>query len=153
MEIYSTSQKSVTAKSRSQPSRRTWTIEEEQQLILGLKEAVSRGWKSENGFKTGYLGVLEQHMAQYFPNADIKADPHIASKIHVWKKNYGTLATMLSRSGFGWNDTAHIIEVADDQVWAEYVKVCHSNTPTFCLFLLFFFHISIRDHSFSSISV
>lgn len=100
-------------------------MEEEQQLLLGLKKAVSKGWKFENGFKTGYLGVLEQHVAQHFPNTDIKADPHIASKIHVWKKNYGTLATMLTRSGFGWNDTTHIIEVVDDQVWADYVKVGH----------------------------
>lgn len=123
MESYSCSQKSVTPKPRSQHSRKTWSPEEEQQLIVGLKEAISRGWKSDNGFKTGYLGVLEQHMAQHFPNTEIKADPHISSKIHVWKKNYGSLGKMMTMSGFGWNDTAHMIEVADEQVWAEYVKV------------------------------
>lgn len=73
----------MNAKSRAQPSRRTWTMEKEQQLLLGLKKAVSKGWKSENGFKTGYLLVLEEHVAQHFPNTDIKAYPHIASKIHV----------------------------------------------------------------------
>lgn len=134
MESYSLSQKSVNAKSRAQPSRRTWSVEEEQQLILGLKEAVSCGWKSDNGFKTGYLGVLEQHMAQHFPSTVIKADPHIASKIHVWKKNYGTISTMLTRSGIGWNDTSNVIEVADDQVWADYVKVGRHHSPSFCYY-------------------
>lgn len=127
MESYSCSKKSVAPKSLSQPARKTWTTQEEQQLILELKEAISRGWKSDNGFKTGYLGVLEQHMAQHFPNTDIKADPHISSKIHVWKKNYGSLSKMTSMSGFGWNDTAHMIVVADDQVWDYYVKVGYSN--------------------------
>lgn len=123
MDCNSQSQKSVTHKVRAQHSRRSWTVQEEQQLIVGLKDLVSRGLKCDNGFKTGYLTVLEQHLAAQFPGCDLKADPHIASKIHVWKRNYGSLSTMLSRSGFGWNNTSHIIEVTDDQIWHEYVKV------------------------------
>ncbi|XP_012827297.1 PREDICTED: uncharacterized protein LOC105948624 [Erythranthe guttata] len=40
-------------------NRRSWTVLEEQTLILGLKDIVSRGWKCENSFKTGFLGTLE----------------------------------------------------------------------------------------------
>lgn len=72
--------------------------------------------------KLGIFGVLEQHMGQFFPHSNIKADPHISSKIHVWKKTYGALNTILSRSGFGWNDTAHVVD-ADDQVWDAYIQV------------------------------
>lgn len=123
MESYSVSQKSVSQSTHSVPTRRVWTVQEENQLLVGLKEIVSRGWKTDNGFKTGYLGALEEHMRSHFNGCDLKVDPHIASKIHVWKKNYGSLSTMLSRSGFGWNDTAQIIEVENDQVWNEYCKV------------------------------
>lgn len=85
MESCSFSQKSVTPQSRSQPIRRTWTTNEEQQLLLGLKEVVTRGWKLDNDFKTGHLGVLEQHMAQFFPHSNIKIGPHISSKICGWE--------------------------------------------------------------------
>ncbi|KAL0454870.1 UNVERIFIED_CONTAM: hypothetical protein Slati_0826200 [Sesamum latifolium] len=63
--------------------RRAWSIREEEGLIVALKDVVNQGWKCENGFRTGYLGVLEQEMKKLFPSSDIKADPHIQSKIHI----------------------------------------------------------------------
>ncbi|KAH6801342.1 hypothetical protein C2S52_001806 [Perilla frutescens var. hirtella] len=109
--------------------RRCWSSLEEQQLIVALKEVVTRGWKCENGFKIGYLGVLEQLMLQALPGTDLKAEPHINSKIHVWRKNYASLSTMVSRSGFDWNDSTHTIEVDNDQIWENYVKT-DSNART-----------------------
>lgn len=44
-------------------SMRSWTIREEQALVSALKDIVARGWKCNNGFKTRYLGLLEQAMA------------------------------------------------------------------------------------------
>ncbi|XP_073015841.1 uncharacterized protein [Primulina eburnea] len=38
------------------------------------------------------------------------------------KKNHGTLVTMLSRSGMGWNDTQKMIE-ASDEAWDAFVKI------------------------------
>ncbi|KAH6793828.1 hypothetical protein C2S52_004305 [Perilla frutescens var. hirtella] len=114
---------------KTDKSRRCWSSLEEQQLIVALKEVVTRGWKCENGFKTGYLGVLEQLMLQALPGTDLKAEPHINSKIHVWRKNYASLSTMVSRSGFGWNDSTHTIEVDNDQIWENYVKT-DSNART-----------------------
>ncbi|XP_012832657.1 PREDICTED: uncharacterized protein At2g29880-like [Erythranthe guttata] len=116
------SQQSAKGKNRSAMPRRTWTMQEEQSLIMALKDIVHRGWKCENGFKTVYLATLENSMAQSFPGTDLKADPHINSKIHVWKKQYRSLSTMMSRSGFGWNDSSNTIDVFDDQVWQEYIK-------------------------------
>ncbi|KAK6150734.1 hypothetical protein DH2020_015666 [Rehmannia glutinosa] len=54
---------------------------------------------------------------------DLKGIPHINSKIHVWKKDYGSLVTMLSRRGIGWNVTTNMIEARDDAWKFEYVKV------------------------------
>ncbi|XP_012853728.1 PREDICTED: uncharacterized protein LOC105973256 [Erythranthe guttata] len=61
-------------------------------------------------------------MALKFPGTDIKADPMILSKLHVWKKQYGSLSQMLSTSGFCSNESANTIDVIDDQVWNNYVK-------------------------------
>lgn len=95
------SQRSICGKSKAGCSRRSWTTNEEQCLIDALKDIVQRGMKCDNGFKAGYLNALEQAMVSAFPHTDLKGDPHINSKIHVWKKQYGSLSTMLSRWGFG----------------------------------------------------
>lgn len=123
MESQSMSTNTINTKSRRNGSRRTWTVAEEQWLINALKDIVVAGWKADNGFKTGYLNALEQHLLARFPDSDLRGEPHIHSKIHVWRKNYGSLTTMLSRSGFGWNESSCTIDVPDEQVWAEYVKV------------------------------
>ncbi|PIN10557.1 hypothetical protein CDL12_16850 [Handroanthus impetiginosus] len=43
------------------------------------------------------------------------------SKIHVWKKNHVSLVSMMSRSGFGWNESMNII-IVEDSIWDNYVK-------------------------------
>ncbi|PIN18452.1 hypothetical protein CDL12_08875 [Handroanthus impetiginosus] len=102
--------------------RRVWTAKEKEALIVALKDAVASGWKCDNGFRTGCLSALEKHMMTVFPGTNICADPHIHSKIHVWKKNHASLVSMISHSGFGWNDSANMI-VVEDSVWDNYVKV------------------------------
>ncbi|KAH6824033.1 hypothetical protein C2S53_000099 [Perilla frutescens var. hirtella] len=79
--------------------------------------------------KARYLGVLEQLMLQALPGTDLKVEPHINSKIYVWRKNYASLSTIVSRSGFGWNDNTHTIKVDNDQIWENYVKT-DSNART-----------------------
>ncbi|GFP79459.1 hypothetical protein PHJA_000089400 [Phtheirospermum japonicum] len=103
-------------------SRRTWSVEEELILIQGLEDLVVRGWKADNGFKAGYAFILEKHIGQHFPDTDIKAEPYITSKMHVWKKSYGSLSLMQSRSGFGWNDSSNTIMVDREDIWDEHVK-------------------------------
>ncbi|CAA0833609.1 Unknown protein [Striga hermonthica] len=103
--------------------RRSWTIEEERALIQGLKELVARGMKADNGLRSGYTLFLEQYMRQQFPGTTIRAEPHITSKITVWKKNYGLLQPLLQEtSGVGWSESGHILEV-EEPVWQDYVKV------------------------------
>lgn len=70
-------------------------------LISTLKEIVHSCWKCENRFKAGYLLVLEKAIVKALPGTDLHVDPHINSKIHIWKKNYGSLSYMMSRSSFG----------------------------------------------------
>lgn len=53
-------------------------------------------------------------LSDKFPGADLKATPHINSKIHVWKWQFGCLHSMLSKSGFGWNEKTCTIEVDNE---------------------------------------
>ncbi|KAG8382503.1 hypothetical protein BUALT_Bualt05G0084000 [Buddleja alternifolia] len=127
----SSSSRGQSAPSREGPVKghRSWTKREEAILASALKELVARGWKCDNGFRTGYQGHLEQAMHQAFPGTDIRAEPHINSRLTVWKKNYGSINTMLSRSGFAWNDTSKTVDVSSDQVWDNFVKT-DSNART-----------------------
>ncbi|XP_073119609.1 uncharacterized protein [Henckelia pumila] len=106
---------------KNEKSRRIWSLKEEETLLSALKDLAHKGWKSDNGFRSGYLIVLEDSMKKAFSETDIRDTPHINSKIHVWKKNYGTLFTILSTSGIGWNETDKMIDAPDDD-WEEVVK-------------------------------
>ncbi|KAL8556341.1 hypothetical protein ACS0TY_003960 [Phlomoides rotata] len=67
-------------------SRQIWTYPEEMKLVCALKELVVKGKKCDNGFKSGYLLLLENMLANKFSGTDLKGDSYINSKIHVWKK-------------------------------------------------------------------
>ncbi|KAK4406606.1 hypothetical protein Sango_0667100 [Sesamum angolense] len=69
-------------KERSE-TRRTWTIMQEEALINAMKSRIVGGWKCDNGFRNCYLAQLEAHMQRSFPHSNIKAEPHITSKLHV----------------------------------------------------------------------
>lgn len=101
--------------------RRVWTLKEEEVLIQALKDIVQQGWKCDNGFRTGYLMVLEKAMLKAFPDSDLRAEPHINSKVHVWKKHYASLQGMFGISGFSWNEASKMITV-EDKFWEEYIK-------------------------------
>ncbi|KAL8547229.1 hypothetical protein ACS0TY_006808 [Phlomoides rotata] len=57
------------------------------ELVNALKELVIKGNKCDNGFRTGYLMLLENMLANKFPGTNLKGGPHINSKIHVWKNS------------------------------------------------------------------
>lgn len=91
-------------------------------MISALKDIIANGWKSENGFRTGYLVVLERVMVQAFPGTDLRAQPHINSKLHVWKKYHASLTCMLALRGFSWNAKEKMVK-AQDGAWDLYLKV------------------------------
>ncbi|KAH6799932.1 hypothetical protein C2S52_000396 [Perilla frutescens var. hirtella] len=95
--------------------RHIWTFQEEEALINALKDLIVSGWKCENGFRTGYLLCLEKELAKAFPGTDLRAEPHVNSKIHVWKKCYSSLYSMLGRSDFGWNDETKMFTVESER--------------------------------------
>ncbi|XP_068311119.1 uncharacterized protein [Pyrus communis] len=57
------------------------------------------------------------------PNSNIKAVPHIESKMRRWKKYYAIVYDMVNKTSFAWNDVRKCIEVDSTEVWQSYVKV------------------------------
>ncbi|KAL8554552.1 hypothetical protein ACS0TY_002658 [Phlomoides rotata] len=86
-------------RNRTENGRRSWSVREEQVLSEAMKKIVLEGWKTENGFKVGYLNLLSTYMKQVFPNTDLKPGPHINSRITVWKRNYHSLFEILKNTG------------------------------------------------------
>ncbi|KAG6387655.1 hypothetical protein SASPL_152847 [Salvia splendens] len=108
--------------SKADRSRRIWSVREEEILMATLKELAANGWKSDNGFRSGYLVRAREAIKSEFPNTDIMPHPHIYSKITTWKRNYGSLKMMLNHSGIGFNsDGTYRIE-CDDEQWALFCK-------------------------------
>ncbi|KAL8528470.1 hypothetical protein ACS0TY_006048 [Phlomoides rotata] len=79
-------------------------------LSDAMKRIVSEGWKTENGFKTGYLNLLHTYVKQVLPNTDFKLEPHINSRI-----------TMLKHTGVGFDSTTTMVDATDEQ-WEAFMK-------------------------------
>ncbi|KAL8493178.1 hypothetical protein ACS0TY_024406 [Phlomoides rotata] len=90
--------------------------------MCALKELVVKGNKCDNDFKSGYLLLLENMLAAKFPRTDLKGEPHINSKIHVWKRQYVCLRNMLGISSVGLDSTSYHVE-ALPEVWESQLKV------------------------------
>lgn len=110
-------------------SRRCWSDREEAVLISALKDLVARGWKSDNGFRGGYATKIEEWLKSEIPKTDLRANPHIQSKISAWKKNYYSLSNILDRSGIGFNLHEDFKIDCSDEQWDQIVKVCSFTIP------------------------
>lgn len=95
--------------------RRSWSAKEEETFV-------AEGYKSDNGFKMGYLAKLEATLKKVDPMTDLRGYPHINSKIQAWKKYYNSLVT-LSRSGVVFNLEGTFTVDCDKEVWDDFGKV------------------------------
>ncbi|TQD95513.1 hypothetical protein C1H46_018869 [Malus baccata] len=110
----------------SQPkgSRRVWKQYEEDALLSILEEAVVKNLRCDNNcFKPGTMTQFETAIKLKCPDANIKAIPHIDSKMRSWKKDYAIVYDMVNKTSFAWNDVRKCIEVDSTEVWQSYVKV------------------------------
>ncbi|KAM6587596.1 hypothetical protein CsatA_010201 [Cannabis sativa] len=100
-----------------------WTLEQDNALIDCLLE-LSRNptWRADCGFKNGYLQQIESMLEAKLPGSNLKASPHIESRIKTLKGNYSCLAELLLLSGFNW-DEVHSTLVCEKSVFDEYVKL------------------------------
>ncbi|CAL5347406.1 unnamed protein product [Camellia sinensis] len=80
-------------------------------------------WKLDNNqFRAGFYNECEKKILSAFLGTDLRASPHIDSKIKLWRKQYNTLQDMLKICGFGWDDEQKMVLVDSDDVWKNYVR-------------------------------
>ncbi|KAL6220351.1 hypothetical protein ACLB2K_008107 [Fragaria x ananassa] len=108
---------------RSTATRRKWTKFEEDAMLSVLDDFVARGMRCENGtFKSGTLVQMEEAMSRLCPDSNLKASPHIESKLKKWKESYSIVYDLSNKSGFAWNDNRKCIEVDNNDAWDIYVQ-------------------------------
>ena len=107
-----TSQPSQDRPSRGRgKNKRFWTPQEKEVLIQALHElSIDPKWKSEGGFKNGYMNRLEEMIDSKLLQCGLKAESHIESRLKHWSKKYNALAKMLSTSEFGWDDKKKLLQ-------------------------------------------
>ena len=125
-EISNTSKKAKPNKGAASKTvcRHSWIRKEEDVFINALKDIVALGMKVDNNpFRSSYLQLLESKIIKALSGTDLRATPHIESKIKKWKKVYNSLFSLLSLSGIGWNGTDKMLDVVKEEAWDDYVKV------------------------------
>lgn len=113
-----------------------WSAQEDEHLVHCLLRMIHEGsWKAENGFRTGYLTQLEKWMHERIPNCELKANPHIESRLKTWKRQFHAISEMLGpkASGFGWNDKDKCI-VCEKEIYDNWVKVRYICTTNLFIF-------------------
>ncbi|XVF77993.1 hypothetical protein PTKIN_Ptkin14bG0092600 [Pterospermum kingtungense] len=112
----------------SQASKRTnrkWSYDEDVLLVSSMVDLHNIGsYNADTGFKAGYLNELERMLTRKLPNANIKAKPHIESRIRTLKKDWAIVYDMVkgdNTSGFGWDSQRNMV-TAEESVWESYLS-------------------------------
>ncbi|TXG49303.1 hypothetical protein EZV62_025178 [Acer yangbiense] len=107
-------------------NRHVWSKEEEEALLGIMDEIVVSGGRADCGsFRAGTLKNIELRLATILPNCDLRATPHIESKLKTWKKQYRVIYDMINTSGFGLNNVRKCVEVDNNEAWHSYVQMRH----------------------------
>ncbi|GMP70805.1 hypothetical protein CsSME_00029503 [Camellia sinensis var. sinensis] len=115
----------TTSSRKKRKPQKFWKNREEVFLITTMKDVTASNpkWKLDNNqFRAGFYNECKKKILSAFPGTDLRATPHINSKIKLCRKQYNTLQDMLKISGFGWDDEQKMALVDSDDVWLNYVR-------------------------------
>nr|XP_043607230.1 uncharacterized protein LOC122579181 [Erigeron canadensis] len=100
-----------------------WTKIEDEALISALTELCQSGWKRDNNsFRSGYTSVLEKELKSKLPGCNLKASPHIESRIKTLKKHCEAITNMKDAFGIEWRSTDCMLICYDDDIWEDWIK-------------------------------
>ncbi|KAJ8447456.1 hypothetical protein Cgig2_019450 [Carnegiea gigantea] len=107
-------------------NKRKWKEEEDDALIEVLKDLVNGGtlFKIDNRFKIGFLNTVAEKLKAKLPESNLKAQPHVHSRLRHFKGIYNVVQDMVigsCTSGFGWDPETKFV-VAEKEVWKAYAQ-------------------------------
>ncbi|KAI3501813.1 hypothetical protein L1887_29838 [Cichorium endivia] len=107
----------------SKIKKHKWTRREDEALISALTELCQTGWKRDNNiFRSGYTTVLEKELKSKLPGCNLKASPHIESRLKTLKKHCDAITDMKDAFGIEWKSADCTLICYDDDVWEDWVK-------------------------------
>ncbi|KAG5596181.1 hypothetical protein H5410_037413 [Solanum commersonii] len=87
-------------------------------------ELCANGWRGDNGtFRPGHLMELERYIHKYHLRSGLKGEPHIKNKMRYWKRCYGSIALLKTRSGLRFQYSDGTIIVDDPKHWIDFIKI------------------------------
>ncbi|KAI7748875.1 hypothetical protein M8C21_032796 [Ambrosia artemisiifolia] len=108
---------------RLSTKKHKWTKIEDEALISALTELCHSGWKRDNNiFRSGYTSVLERDLKSKLPGCNLKASPHIESRLKTLKKHCEAISDMKDAFGIEWRSEDCTVICYDDDVWDDWVK-------------------------------
>ncbi|KAJ0446370.1 putative Myb/SANT-like domain-containing protein [Helianthus annuus] len=108
---------------RLSTKKHKWTKIEDEALISSLTELCQSGWKRDNNiFRSGYTTVLEKELKSKLPGCNLKASPHIESRLKTLKKHCDAITDMKDAFGIEWRSADCMLICYDDDVWDDWVK-------------------------------
>ena len=98
-----------------------WTPSRDAYLVELFIEQHNCGRTAYNEFKVEvYKSVTKDFKRKFGLNLE---ENQIKNRYNVMKKDYGIVKTLLSHTGFAWDDIRQMV-VADDKIWDGYIAVC-----------------------------
>ncbi|GKA50215.1 Myb/SANT-like domain-containing protein [Tanacetum coccineum] len=93
--------------------------ESETELLLDVLQDMANdpSWKTDNGFRSNYLGEVHRRILAKRPDFAKIVSPHIESKVKWLKTKFHVINDMLKQSGCSWNDVEK--KVACEKQWFD----------------------------------
>ncbi|KAA8536002.1 hypothetical protein F0562_028480 [Nyssa sinensis] len=103
-----------------------WTPSRDAYLVDLFMEQHNCGKTAYNEFKNEvYRSVTHEFNKKFGMNLE---ENQIKNRYNVMKKDYGVVKTLLSHTGFCWDEIRRMV-VADDKVWDSYIAVRSDARP------------------------
>ncbi|XP_021627819.1 uncharacterized protein At2g29880 [Manihot esculenta] len=103
-----------------------WTPTRDAYLVELFIEQHNCGRTAYNEFKNEVIRSVTHDFNKKFGMS--LEENQIKNRYNVMKKEYGVVKTLLSHTGFGWDETRQMV-VADDKVWDSYIAVRSEARP------------------------
>ncbi|KAJ9132710.1 hypothetical protein P3X46_033548 [Hevea brasiliensis] len=103
-----------------------WTPSRDAYLVELFIDQHNCGRTAYNEFKNEVIrSVTHDFNKKFGMNLE---ENQIKNRYNVMKKEYGVVKTLLSHTGFGWDETRQMV-VADDKVWDSYIAIRSEARP------------------------